>query len=157
MLGTDGLLAPGRHTVTAAEFKATFVEGFPDSSTRAELYTRWLRHRAAILGHVPILSQWIDGSFVTNKDDPGDIDVVTIMHESNFIALAPVAQSMLASLLAGKKTKAVWGMDSYPVYVVPSGHPAEAAVQKAADGWHSEWSRVKRRPGVIKGYLEVTP
>ena len=103
MLGTDGLLAPGRHTVTAAEFKATFVEGFPDSSTRAALYTRWLRHRAAILGHVPILSQWIDGSFVTNKDDPGDIDVVTIMNESDFIALAPVAQSMLASLLAGKE------------------------------------------------------
>ncbi len=157
MLGKDGLLAPGRHKVTAAEFKATFVEAFPASSTRAPLHTRWLRHRAAILGYVPIVSQWIDGSFVTDKADPGDIDVVTVMTEVDYNALTPVEQSVLGSVLAGKATKAVWSIDSYPVFVVPAGHAAEAAVQKAVDGWHHEWSRVRGRPGVTKGYLEVTP
>ena len=157
MLGTNGLLVPGRHKVTAADFKATFVDAFPNSATRAPLHQRWLRHRAAILSHVPVVSQWIDGSFVTDKENPGDIDLVTVMQASDFDALSSVAQSLLDSLLHGKATKAAWGMDSYAVFLVPVGHAAETAVQKAAERWHHEWSRVRGQPSATKGYLEVTP
>lgn len=157
MLGTDGLLPPGRHRVTAEDFKAHFVTAFPTSKVRAPLYQRWLQHRVAMLSFVPILSQWIDGSFVTDKEDPGDIDLVTVMEASAYDALTPVQQLLLDALMAGKATKAVWGMDSYAAFVVPPNHPHHAAVQAGANGWHHEWSRVRGRAGATKGYLEVTP
>lgn len=157
MLGSNGLLVPGRHPVTTSAFKAHFVEAFPNSASRAPLYQRWLRHRLAVLSYVPIISQWINGSFVTDKEDPKDIDLVTLMRAADYDALLPVQQSMLTSLMSGKATKAVWGMDSYAVLTVPPMHASAAAAQQIANGWHYEWSRVRGRPGAQKGYLEVAP
>ncbi|SEJ48142.1 hypothetical protein SAMN05216327_11170 [Dyadobacter sp. SG02] len=66
-----------------ATFKAEFVDAFPRSSTRQvifENFSVYMEKLVAIIG--TDFHQWIDGSFVTKKLDPGDIDVVTFVDAS---------------------------------------------------------------------------
>ena len=89
-----------------------FVDAFPKSKTRRRLFMRWERHRAALVSLVRAEAQWIDGTFVTSKEDPRDIDLVTIIDGPAKEILAPPLQDMVRALLGGKDTKAAWGMDS---------------------------------------------
>lgn len=155
MLGQDGLLPAGRHVVTADEFKAYFVDAFTASTVRARQYTRWLRHREALSSVIPIQTQWIDGSYVTSKIDPGDIDVVTMIDALAFDALAPALQTMVGSLLGGKNTQAIWGIDSYPILAYPGGHALQADTARMVAYWDDQWQRVKGDIQLKKGYLEV--
>ena len=155
MLGADGRLPLGMHRVSVDEFREHFVDAFPESKTRARLFVRWERHRAALVSILPIKAQWIDGSYVTNKPDPRDVDLVTVMDGLLFEALAPALQDMAGALLDGKKTKAIWGMDSYPVFEFPAGHPAKAATDAAAVEWRSQWQGDRDHDGFVKGFLEV--
>lgn len=157
MLGSDGLLPPGRHTLDEATFEATFVDGFPNSKTRGRLFTRWRRHREALASLIAIETQWIDGSYVTSKEDPGDIDLVTIIDGPTYDALPAPMQHMVEALLAGKRTKAVWGMDSFPIVRYPVGHPGHPLEVTNLATWHDFWSKVRTDDTATKGYVEVRP
>jgi hypothetical protein len=156
MLGPDGFLRPGRHLVTIEEFKQHFVESFDGSTARGRLFTRWVRHREALISVIPIMSQWVNGSYVTSKIDPGDIDVVSLIDGPTYDGLAPGLQSMAGALLAGRGTQAHWGIDSYAVPVYPEGHSLHKATLKAYAYWDNQWQRVKGDIQGTKGYLEVT-
>lgn len=155
MIAADGRLPLGMHRVTVDEFREHFVRAFPESKTRARLFMRWERHRAALASILPIKAQWIDGSYVTNKPDPADVDLVTVMDGLVFEALAPALQDMAGALLDGKKTKAIWGMDSYAVFEFPEGHRAKVAADAAAVEWRSQWQSDRDHDGLVKGFLEV--
>jgi hypothetical protein len=118
---------------------------------------RWQRHRAALASVIPFVCQWVDGSYVTNKLDPADIDVVTIMDGLVFEALAPALQDMVGALVAGKGTKALWGVDSYAIFTFPDDHASKVAEKAATDQWDAFWSRVREDDDGVKGYLEVLP
>lgn len=155
MLAADGWLPVGKHRVTVDEFREHFVDAFPESRTRSRLFRRWERHREALASILPIKTQWIDGSYVTNKLDPEDVDLVTVMDGLAFEALAPALQDMAGALLGGNKTKVIWGVDSYPLFEYPDEHPAKAAADAAAVEWHSFWQGARDHDGVVKGFLEV--
>lgn len=157
MLGSGGLLPPGKHQVTPDQVREHFVDAFPESKTRERLYRRWMRHRATLHSVLPILSQWVNGSYVTGKQDPSDVDVVTIMDGPTYLALPPALQDMANALLAGKETKAFWQIDSYPVLLFPDGHGEKAAAEAALQEWEHLWSRVKNDDHGVKGFLEVLP
>ena len=155
MLGQDGLLPAGRHQVTTDVFRQQFVDAFGGSSTRARLFTRWQRHREALSSVVPIQAQWIDGSYVTDRLDPGDVDVVSLIDGPTFDALAPALQLMVSQLVSGSGTRAVWGIDSYLLPVYPGGHPLRPETVKGLTYWDNQWQRVKGNNQLTKGYLEV--
>ncbi len=155
VLGPDGLLPPGRHVVTTDQLRTVFVDGFPDSATRRRLFARWERHREALASVLPVDRQWIDGSFVTGTESPRDIDVVTFLDGPAFDLLSPGLQDMVASLVSGKRTKAIWTIDSYPVFRYPDDDPRSSDARTAADEWDWLWSRVRGDDSGVKGYLEV--
>ncbi len=69
------LLDPGIHSATIDEVEATCVAPFPADKKRI-----WLLNRLKIyVEHFSKLDAmfefWLDGSFVTTKHNPGDIDV----------------------------------------------------------------------------------
>ena len=70
------LLGPGLHPFSWLELRAACVDAFPLSQTRLEIFTgleeviRELQ-RLGITGEL-----WLDGSFLTRKIDPDDIDLV---------------------------------------------------------------------------------
>ncbi|MBK1784713.1 DUF6932 family protein [Prauserella cavernicola] len=155
MLGAGGVLPPGKHVVTIDEFHTHFVDAFGDSTSRKRLFVRWQRHREALSSVLPIHSQWINGSYVTSKINPGDVDVVTLFDGEAFDGLAPGLQQMVGAMLAGKQTKHVWGIDSYALPIYPDGHSLAPETLKAKDHWDWFWQRIKDVEGAEKGYLEV--
>jgi hypothetical protein len=66
----SGLLPPGDHEATLAEIQDRFCWNY----RRREFY-RGLEHVAGELISHRVEKIWVDGSFVTKKERPGDVDV----------------------------------------------------------------------------------
>lgn len=74
------LLPVGAHDATLEEINRICVEPFPLLLNRFEMWSKFilLPERIKQL-HKPFIL-WIDGSFVTDKEYPSDIDVIIIMN-----------------------------------------------------------------------------
>src|SRR5690606_13179134 len=87
-----GNLPPGRHRASAAEIRDSLVDAFPTSRTRSGIFAYWSHHRDALSELVPVHFQWIGGSFTSDKPDPADADIVSVIDGSAFDSLAPHQQ-----------------------------------------------------------------
>lgn len=70
------LLQAGLHNITLAELYALAVAPFEADQRRHELYERLVAWVGALQGLGLGGTLWLDGSFLTHKPDPGDIDCV---------------------------------------------------------------------------------
>lgn len=133
----QGLLPTGIHDCDETAFRALLVQGFPDSTTRAIIAAGFqlLRSDAVVRGCAGI--QWLDGSYVTNKTDPDDIDLVTFIEYNHLQSLqgTPAEAFISDALAAGPGTPAQYRSDAYVVAVVPAGHPLHVNFKKAHDYW----------------------
>lgn len=60
--------------------KANFVDSFPNSKSREWLFNNYLRFLYRFQDKVfTYFEQWINGSFVSQKENPKDIDLVTFL------------------------------------------------------------------------------
>lgn len=60
--------------------KTNFVDAFPNSQTRRWLLNNYLEYIYRFQDEVfPFFEQWINGSFITQKQNPKDIDLVTFL------------------------------------------------------------------------------
>ena len=155
MLQDNGLLPPGLHVVTEQQFRDVFVTPFPAASSRHRLFLRWERHKAAISSIIPIEKQWIDGSFVTDRANPRDIDVVNFISADDIDKLTVGQQALLENLVVGHNTRDVWGIDSFLVPVVSDGDPRHPLTRKQESYWQDLFSRVRDDDSIRKGFLEV--
>jgi len=66
--------------ITLSEFQRVFVDAFPKSDTRRWLFNNYLDWVFDFQRDVfPYFTHWVNGSFVTQKLDPRDIDFVTFL------------------------------------------------------------------------------
>jgi hypothetical protein len=151
--GSD-VLPPGRHTATVDEVEAAFVDAFSNSTRRRPLFESWLAVREAITRIVTVETEWLDGSYVTAKDEPNDIDLVTHILGTSLDGLDAADQAMLRGLTSNKLSEALHGCDSYICPVYPPGHVHHGAYQAAFAYWDKWFSH--DRNGQPKGYVEVT-
>lgn len=151
-----GCLPPGRYRATVDEVHGAFVACMADTAHRQRVFDRWLLHREALSNLVPIDRQWINGSFVTDKPDPGDMDVVTFFDGEAFDTLPEWKQALAKSIMHGHHTEQLWNVDSFQLPVYSEDHPLVEPVTNRARGyWDWQWSRRKGTDGEEKGYLEV--
>ncbi len=148
-----GCLPAGRYLATVDDVEQTLVSPFPRSLTRADLFNGWQRLRREIRAMVSVEMEWIDGSFVTTKTDPGDIDLVTFIRAEHLVALPLADLQTLMPLFMGPATKARFRCESYLVPVVPEHDPAENVYLRNRGYWDRQWSRDRTRPE--KGYIDV--
>lgn len=75
-----GLIHPAeRHQLSSAEFKDEFVDKYPNSTTRSKIYSDYNEFTSAFAEDVTAsFAQWIGGSVTTKKENPNDIDILTI-------------------------------------------------------------------------------
>ena len=152
--GDDGLLPPGRHPVTVEEVKAGLVDAFEGSATRAAIFGYWQELRAALSDLVPVRSQWLDGSFTTDKPDPADVDLVTVIDGLAFDDLPQHRRLLVRSLIEGTYTEQFWSCDSNPLVLYPDGDLGHHASVVVAGRWESYFGHT--REGGEKGFVEVT-
>jgi hypothetical protein len=149
----DGLLPPGRHPATVADVRAALVDPFSGSTTRAAIFTFWEDRRRAITDLVEVVGEWLDGSFTTDKPDPADLDLVTIIDGGAFDELPRHRRQVVASLVAGTTTEEFWACDAGVVVAYPPGDLAHARTAVAAGCWAGYFGHT--RQGRASGLIEL--
>jgi hypothetical protein len=129
-----------------------FVNIFVDEPKMAKRYkifkeyNTYLEDLNIIVGECSY-SQWIDGSFVTKKTNPNDIDLVTFLPEDIFFKV----ETKLSALTKPRVQILYNGL--IDAYILPD-------TEANRNAWYFEFSRVKGRnkkpiPGKKKGFIEL--
>jgi hypothetical protein len=150
----DRHLPNGVHETTPNEVEQRLVQVFPGSVTRADLFRGWRRRRGDVAAIAEFAMEWVDGSFVSLKQDPADVDVVTVTDGAVLDALDVATRQRYLDLFASPvRSKLAMGCDSYLLVMRPAGHPGHASYVLQEAYWQKWWSHT--RTGVEKGYLDV--
>ena len=153
-LNQKGLIVPDYNVPsTVLELATVFVKDRP-TSQRTILFDGYLSYMddlCTCLGDIQF-TQWIDGSFTTAKQHPGDIDIVTFL---NF----DVVDQLGAALSPFKYPESLrYGMDAYLVRVFPPEHRLFALYIGDRAYWLDRCTKTERnRRGIVhrKGFLEL--
>jgi len=81
-LNSKGLLIPGNNILSSVEeLERVFVKSI-QTNQRNQLFNNYKAYSKSLkdLCGDNSLFQWVDGSFVTRKPNPGDIDLVTFIN-----------------------------------------------------------------------------
>lgn len=82
MFDAHGNYTPGIHTIDVNDFQTKFINEFPTSVSRSNIYNdfeTFLNNNKMSDFKNYISKIWLDGSFVTNKENPNDIDGVIVL------------------------------------------------------------------------------
>ena len=107
------LLKPGIHKLSMAELHSLAVAPFA-SQRRDDLYQLFSNWQNAIrqAGVAGVL--WIDGSYLTEKPEPGDIDCVLWQPQwRKQTPITPADQQAIINLMDHGGVKAVYNLDLY--------------------------------------------
>lgn len=74
-LAHSRILPDGIYGASPGQVKERFVTAFPQSMTRPRLFDGWQALRHLVRTLLPVEHEYLDGSFVTSKANPRDIDV----------------------------------------------------------------------------------
>lgn len=108
------LLAPGVHALTISELHAIAVAPFPSDSQRQSLFAKLTKWANALQAVGLSGTMWLDGSFLTEKMAPGDIDCV--LWSPKWLAshsVTSAVQSNVQYLLDQSTAKAIYDLDLY--------------------------------------------
>jgi hypothetical protein len=136
-LQEDGFLPPGLHLAELDVIEERFGKSTP---RRKELFER-LRMFVELAQHCGALRMFVNGSFVTAKPEPGDVDVVIWLDDA-YLELLDNADELALQLQLMFDTR----------------KPGEAFFAMNAqewDGWVWFFSGVKENPPRQKGLLEI--
>lgn len=143
------------------------------STTRQTVWNDWKQITALVRKAVPVAAVWMSGSFLTDKMDPDDLDVVFIIDARQADAVtSPLHKGFLSLLSQGHALRDLRGkrLDTFVINWVPdpAGQGATPGFSDYAanrgywdDLWQRRLSGPKRAPRVPsdalpnRGYLEV--
>jgi hypothetical protein len=115
------LLKPGFHDYGPVSLRQLCVLPFPASSTRGEIMDGLDAVTAKLAADAIAGELWVDGSFLTEKIDPEDSDVVLVVTD-DFVQHATVDQRASLGWFGGD-LKSTYKCDSYVHVEFPPGHP----------------------------------
>jgi len=138
----NGWLLEGIYECTLDEAAERFG-AFQSSDRRPRLWVRFIEFMRELKACEFLEAVLVNGSFVSGKPDPNDIDLVLVVAAAHDFSrdLAPVQ----SNLLAQQRVRRRFGFD---IVVVKKGSDnLEQAV--------AFFQQVKQRPGVKKGILRI--
>jgi len=96
-----------------------FINQFDQNSTRKNILEYYKNYVNDFQKEItPDFIQWIDGSFVTQKANPNDIDFITLIdHE-----IYKQKRSAIDAKFRLKNAKEFYNVDAYTVEIYPDGH-----------------------------------
>lgn len=117
------LLPGGFHLMTLADLRRLCVDAFPGSTTRSrimdgiEASVKEL-HRIAFVGEL-----WADGSFLTEKHDPKDVDLALRVESRFYDERTDPQDSILQWFNQSRSLQTEYHCDSYVWVDYARGHP----------------------------------
>ncbi len=151
----NGYLQPDKEIeTTIAEFETIFVTSFPQSATRRQLFDNYRQYVEELQRlFTGGFYQWVNGSYVTRKVNPNDIDVVTFV---DYRLYTGKEQELRQS--KGFEYKKKTGLDAYYVATYPQEHPKHGIMQLDQMDWLYAFSRTRPQPNgkqYSKGFLKI--
>ncbi len=141
--------------ISFEDFQEVFVNSFDKDSRRhllLEKYLNYLQDFSQILNGN--FYQWIDGSFVTTKYNPRDIDLVSIIHFEDFEMNSKKISDKFVSLNARK----LYVVDAYVVADYPESHPKYSFTHTDLLYWKDLFSQTKvnrAKRQYPKGFVQI--
>ena len=148
-----GYLPSGFHDKEPSEIRSAFVDSFPNSKSRKEIFEGYLKFCKTLMAlGIKNFVQWLDGSFCTSKENPNDIDVVTFVNYNNLNALPSDNQDRLMNLAQNPNSKVKFRCDSYVVLVYPKTHQCYKIYLNERMYWRGVWGfdRNDKPKGIIR-------
>ncbi|MBI5916155.1 MAG: hypothetical protein HY842_12335 [Bacteroidetes bacterium] len=131
----QGLLVPHEGIQVDLEtMEQRFVHDFPKSTIRKQLFENYLKYLSQLQSEVfPWFEQWVGGSFVTLKENPKDIDLVTLLDYRVFDLKEKVIERFYSF------NWEVEGIDAYFMRVVPEGEPGYSISERDKELWFARF------------------
>jgi hypothetical protein len=98
---------------------------------------------------------WVDGSFLTEKIDPPDVDCVIVVSHACFATFSPEQEQIMNWLCEdnSQPAKAAFDCDSYGLYEVSSADPARPDYLLMDAYWKQQFGT--SREGQAKGMARI--
>lgn len=137
-------------------FQDIFVVDFQNSNTREKLFMNYHSFLETFKQEVLEVDfvQWIDGSFVTKKQHPQDIDIVTLIDNKTY-ELKEKEISYFQSLDFYQKTK----IDCYFLRLYPENNVKYVRTKSDLAYWENQFSFAKKNKTSLnrsrKGFIQL--
>lgn len=141
-LNTLGLLPPGRHVCTADEIAGRFG-AFHGGEQRPQLMQKLMAFIAEARASGIVSSLLVDGSFVTAKPAPNDIDLVVVVPETHDFSAD--LQPLEYNVVSKRRVQRRYGFD---IFVARENSPEHGK-------WVEFFEQVRLEPGARKGILHL--
>jgi hypothetical protein len=141
-LNSDGLLPSGIHDCTIEEVRQRFGR-FQWSDRRPNLFKQLQEYFDELQGTDIAESLIINGSFVTEKSDPNDIDLILVLRDE-FSMSSPI-RPFEYNLLSKRRVRRRYGFDVFPTWKQIETY------QEMIDFFR----QVKEKPELQKGILRI--
>lgn len=145
-----------KNRLTFAEFKKGFVTDFNAESTRHAIFEEYRRFLTDFKKSVSSnFIQWVNGSFISNKLNPKDIDFVTLVDYQTFRKHESAIEKQFT--LWGTK-KYYLSIDAYTIKLFPENHKEYVLTQSDLIYWQDWFSHTQLNRAKLsfpKGYVEI--
>ena len=141
-LNEQGLLPPGIYDCSLEEIGERFGT-FQSTDRRSRLYERLQEYLTQVRSSNLALAVIVNGSFVTSKADPNDIDLILVLPSSHDLRaeLAPMAYNVLSRQRVSRR----YGFD----VLVARDNTREYTE------YTTDFQRVRGQPHLQKGMLRI--
>ncbi len=134
------VLPSGVHDTDLAELKEKLVDVFKDSETRETIYDGFVRLLIKCSEVGIEQEHLVDGSYVTSKKSPEDIDMVTFLNADDLNQLEQGHRHFLSTVLNGKEeTKKNYHTHSFIEVLYPENHPLYEICRERVSDWFKFW------------------
>jgi hypothetical protein len=152
----QGFLIPDNAiSSTLQELEQVFVKDMPTGYRKQHFdsYLNYSKELKKLCGDIELI-QWIDGSFITKKEDPNDIDLVTFLDSDSTKSIHHLLENFKEPL-----SKTVYGVDAYILYTYSRDDKRYFFQQSDRAYWIDRFTKTKankRGQKFKKGFLETT-
>ena len=135
-------------------FEKILVQAFPNESKRHSIFEGYKKYVLKLKEVVKSnFYQWIDGSFVTEKMNPNDIDIVTFLNHDIFFQ----KEHDLLGLIA-PESKLIYKVDAAFVPVFPLNHKLRHTTEWDINFWRSFYGNTRpdaQKKQMQKGFIQL--
>jgi hypothetical protein len=141
------LLQPGLHEMSMADLKALVVDAFPLSTKRQGHWDNFVKIVDRLKKLKVPCKIWVDGSFLTKKIEPGDVDFVVDL-PVQIINNPDKDQGEFFNDLAKRAFKKIEKMHSFVMFDAPVIHADHGVSVRVHEQWKKDFgfSYVKKEP-----------
>lgn len=165
-LTAEGYLPLGRYRATESEIESRFVTGIP-TPRRAEVWSHWLQATSHLRALVPVCAAWLGGSFLSEKPEPDDVDVLYVIGSRELLTARfrdANAANVLAAFSNAKQVRETTGL-RVDTYIYSWNRNTAADLPRLSHGesymqrgyWDELWSRRLNGPKGSRSDADAVP